>query len=71
MPILAPIVAWLAGLSTEAVVGWTLFGLGASGIAANTYEKVNKTSKEFTQSSLIPAAIIAGVVYYFVNKSKK
>lgn len=71
MPILAPIVAWIAGLSTESAIGWTLFGLGASGIAASTYKDVSKTSKEFTQNSLIPAAIIAGVVYYFVNKSKK
>jgi hypothetical protein len=71
MPILAPILAWIAGLSTEATIGWTLFGLGATGIAANTYEKVNKTSKEFVQGSLVPALVIAGVVYYFVNKSKK
>jgi hypothetical protein len=71
MVFLAPLVTWIAGLTTEAVVGWTCFGLGATAIAANTYENVNKTSKEFTRNSLIPAAIIAGVVYYLVNKSKK
>ena len=46
MPVvIAPIIAWFAGLSTEATIGWTLFGLGATGIAANTYRETKYQPK--------------------------
>ena len=75
MPFLLPIVAWLAELSAAQVAGAAMVGVGLGGIALNSIsengERIANASKNFVQNSLIPAAIIGGLVYYFVNKSKK
>lgn len=64
MPFLAPIIAWFAELSFFEAL--TVGALGLFGIKAVGNE-VKSTFKE----AVIPAAIIGGIIYFLVNRSKK
>jgi hypothetical protein len=64
MPFLAPVIAWLTELSFFEFL--TVGALGLVGVKA-----VGNEIKSTIKEAVIPAAIIGGVIYFLVNKSKK
>ena len=64
MPFIAPFIAWLTELSFFEFL--TVGALGLFGVKA-----VGNEIKSTIKEAVIPAAIIGGIIYFLVNKSKK